>query len=90
MPQVGFEPTIPVFERAKTVRAIDRATVVIDYSFLRLLDIRLEYGVIMYYLVLHKYIVCKNTGFSSRRNWALYSGNLRRKSGVFSNDLVFR
>jgi hypothetical protein len=24
MPQVGFEPTIPVFERAKTVRALDR------------------------------------------------------------------
>jgi hypothetical protein len=26
MPRVGFEPTIPVFERAKTVRALDRAT----------------------------------------------------------------
>jgi hypothetical protein len=26
MPQVGFEPTIPVFERAKTVHALDRAT----------------------------------------------------------------
>jgi hypothetical protein len=25
MPQVGFEPTIPVFERAKTVHALDRA-----------------------------------------------------------------
>jgi hypothetical protein len=24
MPQVGFEPTIPVFERAKTVHALDR------------------------------------------------------------------
>jgi hypothetical protein len=29
MPQVGFEPTIPVFERAKTVHALDRATTVI-------------------------------------------------------------
>jgi hypothetical protein len=26
MPQVRFEPTIPVFERAKTVHALDRAT----------------------------------------------------------------
>jgi hypothetical protein len=29
MPRVGFEPTIPVFERAKTVYALDRATTVI-------------------------------------------------------------
>jgi hypothetical protein len=26
MPQVGFEPTISVFERAKTFYAVDRAT----------------------------------------------------------------
>jgi hypothetical protein len=29
MPRVGFEPTIPVFERAKTVHALDRATTVL-------------------------------------------------------------
>jgi hypothetical protein len=29
MPQVGFEPMIPVFERAKTVHALDRAATVI-------------------------------------------------------------
>jgi hypothetical protein len=29
MPQIGFEPTIPVFERAKTVHASDRAATVI-------------------------------------------------------------
>jgi hypothetical protein len=29
MPKVRFEPTIPVFERAKTVHAIDRAATVI-------------------------------------------------------------
>jgi hypothetical protein len=28
MPWVGFEPTIPVFERAKTVHALDRAATV--------------------------------------------------------------
>jgi hypothetical protein len=33
MPQVGFEPTIPVFERAKTVYALDRAATVIGYEF---------------------------------------------------------
>jgi hypothetical protein len=30
MPLVGFEPTIPVFERAKTVHDLDRAAAVID------------------------------------------------------------
>jgi hypothetical protein len=30
MPEVGFEPTIPVFERAKTVDALDRAATVTD------------------------------------------------------------
>jgi hypothetical protein len=29
MPQVGFEPMIPVFERAKIVHALDRAATVI-------------------------------------------------------------
>jgi hypothetical protein len=29
MPQVGFELTIPVFERVKTVHALDRAATVI-------------------------------------------------------------
>jgi hypothetical protein len=29
MPQVGFEPTIPVFERAKTVHDLDCAAIVI-------------------------------------------------------------
>jgi hypothetical protein len=29
MPQGGFEPTITIFERAKTVNALDRAAAVI-------------------------------------------------------------
>jgi hypothetical protein len=29
MPRVGFEPMIPVFERAKKVHALDRAATVI-------------------------------------------------------------
>jgi hypothetical protein len=48
MPSVGFEPTIPVFERAKTIYALDRAATVIgmvlvyEYSSHRvlLLDIK--------------------------------------------------
>jgi hypothetical protein len=32
MPGVGFEPTIPVFERAKTVHALDRAATVIGHN----------------------------------------------------------
>jgi hypothetical protein len=31
IPRVGFEPTIPVLERAKTVHALDRATTVIGF-----------------------------------------------------------
>jgi hypothetical protein len=31
MPRVGFEPMIPVFERAKTVHALDRAATVIGF-----------------------------------------------------------
>jgi hypothetical protein len=30
MPQVGFEPTIPAFKRAKTVHVLDRVVTVID------------------------------------------------------------
>jgi hypothetical protein len=32
MPRVGFEPTITVLERAKTVHALDRAAAVIGNS----------------------------------------------------------
>jgi hypothetical protein len=31
MPRVGFEPRIPVFERAKTVHASDRAATLIGF-----------------------------------------------------------
>jgi hypothetical protein len=30
MPRLEFEPTLPVFERAKTVRALDRVDTAID------------------------------------------------------------
>jgi hypothetical protein len=35
MPQVGFEPTIAVFERAKTVHALGRAATVFGNVFLQ-------------------------------------------------------
>jgi hypothetical protein len=34
MLRMGFEPTIPVFERAKTVHTLDRAATVISLAFL--------------------------------------------------------
>jgi hypothetical protein len=34
MPQVGSEPTIPVFERAKKVHALDRTSTVIGSLFI--------------------------------------------------------
>jgi hypothetical protein len=43
MPEVGFEPTIPVFERAKTVHALDRATTVIGIMDLNVFQIRRHY-----------------------------------------------
>jgi hypothetical protein len=32
MPQVGFEPTIPVFKRAKTIHALDCVATVIRHK----------------------------------------------------------
>jgi hypothetical protein len=40
MPPVGFEPAIPVFERAKTVHAPDRAATVIGI----ILDLRTRWS----------------------------------------------
>jgi hypothetical protein len=40
MPQVGFEPTIPVFERAKTFHVIDRAATVIGYKIFRSMKLK--------------------------------------------------
>jgi hypothetical protein len=35
MPLVGFDPTIPVFERAKTFHVLDRAATVIgEYDYM--------------------------------------------------------
>jgi hypothetical protein len=42
MPRVGFEPTVPVFERAKTVHALDRAAAVFGKGFPRPGNIRMK------------------------------------------------
>jgi hypothetical protein len=34
MPQVGFEPTIPALEQARTVLALDRTATVIGFKIL--------------------------------------------------------
>jgi hypothetical protein len=34
MPQVGFEPTIPAFERKKTFRSLDRSATAIGNNFI--------------------------------------------------------
>jgi hypothetical protein len=36
MPQVGFEPTIPVFEQGTRVQALDHAATVIGNVFLHI------------------------------------------------------
>jgi hypothetical protein len=42
MPQVGFEPTIPVFERAKTVHSLDCAAAVIGIKCLFILHFYIQ------------------------------------------------
>jgi hypothetical protein len=42
MPCVGFEPTIPTFEGAKTVHALDRAATVIEFEY-QILQIHHKY-----------------------------------------------
>jgi hypothetical protein len=49
MPQVGFEPTIPVFERAKTAHALDRAANVLGF---------------MYFIQVEKTLVCMHNAIS--------------------------
>jgi hypothetical protein len=39
MPPVGFEPTTPVFERAKTVHSLDRAAAVIGSTVMVCLQV---------------------------------------------------
>jgi hypothetical protein len=43
MPRVGFEPTIPVFERAKTVHALDRSATVVGgfctYKYINMINV---------------------------------------------------
>jgi hypothetical protein len=43
MPLVGFEPTIPAFERAKTVHALDRSATVIGPSYISPYEIKIEF-----------------------------------------------
>jgi hypothetical protein len=51
MPRVGFEPMIPVFERTKTVHALDRAATVIGYYSTTVLIISFHTLVHCYYPV---------------------------------------
>jgi hypothetical protein len=37
MPPVGFEPTISVLERTKTVRVLDRAAIAIEAGFFQVM-----------------------------------------------------
>jgi hypothetical protein len=62
MPQVGFEPSIAVFERAKTIHALDSAAIVIGIVLLCRLDTTDHYNqpiksaIINYYKLL--FVLC--------------------------------
>jgi hypothetical protein len=47
MPLVGFEPTIPLFKRAKTVHALDRAVTVIGSDTIQF---NLKFGTDAWYI----------------------------------------
>jgi hypothetical protein len=59
MPLVGFEPTIPVFEMAKTVHALDRAATAIG-SFI---PYPLQCVIHYYHLTIRRHIFCATDGF---------------------------
>jgi hypothetical protein len=42
MPRKGFEPTIPAFERAKTLHALDRAATVIGRLVTKCINFKLK------------------------------------------------
>jgi hypothetical protein len=42
MPRVGFEPTVPAFERAKTIHASDRAVTVIGCTHFTFIKNRMK------------------------------------------------
>jgi hypothetical protein len=49
MPHVGFEPTIPVFERARKFHALERAATVIGYSAYRAVSKYVNYVINSYF-----------------------------------------
>jgi hypothetical protein len=58
MPQVGFKPMIPIFERAKTVHALDRVATVIgswELYFFKYFKI-LSYLVIWFLITISSHI----------------------------------
>jgi hypothetical protein len=54
MLRVGFEPTIPMFERAKTVHALDRAATLIGRHTITLHKYQLFNENFMNFIVLYK------------------------------------
>jgi hypothetical protein len=50
MPQVGFEPTIPVFQRANTVHALDRAATVNHHVQIHLVAFAFSSILVIYFL----------------------------------------
>jgi hypothetical protein len=48
MTQVGFESMIPVYQRAKTVHALDRAATVIGYAYITCIIINIIIILLMF------------------------------------------
>jgi hypothetical protein len=69
MPQVIFEPTIPVFEWAKTVDALDRAATVIG-------DQELRFGVSMDFAYIFIFLLSPSSSLRYLHTWKHFINGL--------------
>jgi hypothetical protein len=101
MPRVGFEPTIPAFERAKTVHALDGAATVIGSTNL-LADLNLNIRVSNFLAFLEEGI--RSCGSFTRflvllpyltigwgtpyRSWLMHYATSRKVAGSIPDEVI--
>jgi hypothetical protein len=78
MPRVGFAPTIPVFERVKTFRALDQAATVIAVNFTANIETEMEASNdYKWWQSISHMLVHQNLDLWSRVNWRVSLKPLR-------------
>jgi hypothetical protein len=96
MPWVGFEPTTPVFERAKAFNALDRAAIVIDsdtYNFIKKICsmwILIIYDQVLKYETINQTVLKKfNSGFGGLTSAAKKSKIIWARCFVFLYKYIY-